>query len=68
MDRLTNLAVGLLILKDYQKYPNVDPSHDIMELWTDQPINPDVLKYLDHIGWYRDDEEVIEEQRFYFFT
>jgi len=67
MNRMTRLAMGLLILKEYQKHPDVDPAHDIMELWIDEPINPDVVKFLDHIGWYKSDVPA-QENRFYFFT
>jgi len=54
------LAVGLIILKDYQKVVQVDPRHDFIEVWIDEdtkPMNPAVEQFLDHIGWYRDEEE-----------
>ena len=55
------LAVGFMILKDYMvdNYANCEPRHDFIEVEIDQdkPINPIVEVFLDHIGWYRDEDE-----------
>ena len=66
MDQMARVSLGLTIFREYVNHSHVEPSHDILEVWVDKPINPDVVAFLEHIGWYRENE--IEEDRFYFFT
>jgi len=53
------LAVGLVILKDYMKVTQAEPRHDFIEVWIDEdkPMNPVVVAFLDHIGWFQDEED-----------